>query len=295
MDPEDEDFFEYATAVSDKGVPIPDGEADVYAELGGSEILPITDMNGLPLSKLVSTGFQYPRFKVPSGQTLVWAKSGEYWTPLRSVFGSRGKDGVGIESIDVDPVTGVLTITLTNGDVLNLGSIVGPPGSGVDTDGSTAGQVLKTYGDGLLTYWADEAREVELRKGTTSIEWRYVGDAAWTPLVALTDLKGADGAPGVGTPGAPGAAVQMRVNGTWLQWKLTTSADWTNLYDLSTLGGGGGGANNFRYLVGGVWQARGTATTPIWYDSGITVDPPWPSDILPGDHTVGATPPVPPS
>ena len=37
------------------------------------------------------------------------------------------------------------------------------------------------------------AKEIELQKSTTHIQWRYVGDTEWTNLVALADLKGSKG------------------------------------------------------------------------------------------------------
>lgn len=44
----------------------------------------------------------------------------------------------------------------------------------------------------------DDGREVELQKGTTHIQWRYVGDPTWTDLVSLDDITGPPG-----TGGAP--------------------------------------------------------------------------------------------
>ena len=41
-----------------------------------------------------------------------------------------------------------------------------------------------------------DGSEVELQKGTTHIQWRYVGGTTWTDLVALDDLKGAAGSNG---------------------------------------------------------------------------------------------------
>lgn len=41
-----------------------------------------------------------------------------------------------------------------------------------------------------------DGREIELRKGSTHIEWRYVGESNWTSLVALDELKGENGAQG---------------------------------------------------------------------------------------------------
>lgn len=57
-----------------------------------------------------------------------------------------------------------------------------------------------------------DGREVELRKDSTHIQWRYAGDAAWTNLVPLTDITGPTGATGAtgatgptGPSGATGA------------------------------------------------------------------------------------------
>lgn len=42
-----------------------------------------------------------------------------------------------------------------------------------------------------------DGREVELRAGGTHIEWRYAGEVAWVPLVALADLEGPQGLQGI--------------------------------------------------------------------------------------------------
>jgi hypothetical protein len=38
-----------------------------------------------------------------------------------------------------------------------------------------------------------DGREIELRKGDTHIQWKYVGDDAWADLIAISDLKGEKG------------------------------------------------------------------------------------------------------
>ena len=47
-----------------------------------------------------------------------------------------------------------------------------------------------------------DAREVELRKSSTAIQWRYAGDSEWTDLVTLAELTGPEGKgdPGEGVP-----------------------------------------------------------------------------------------------
>ena len=62
-----------------------------------------------------------------------------------------------------------------------------------------------------------DGRDIELQKGTAYIQWRYVGELAWTNLVPLTELHGTDGTNGTngytpikgvdyndGAPGTPG-------------------------------------------------------------------------------------------
>ena len=39
----------------------------------------------------------------------------------------------------------------------------------------------------------NDGREVEMQKGSTHIQWRYVGEPSWTNLVALADIKGPKG------------------------------------------------------------------------------------------------------
>ena len=38
-----------------------------------------------------------------------------------------------------------------------------------------------------------DAREIELQKGETSIQWRYAGDQEWTDLISLAEITGSDG------------------------------------------------------------------------------------------------------
>lgn len=53
-----------------------------------------------------------------------------------------------------------------------------------------------------------DAREIELRKSATAIQWRYTGDETWNDLVALAEITGAQGEQGIpgpkGEPGVPG-------------------------------------------------------------------------------------------
>ena len=54
-----------------------------------------------------------------------------------------------------------------------------------------------------------DAREIELRKSATAIQWRYTGDETWNDLVTLEEITGAQGEQGIpgpkGDPGVTGA------------------------------------------------------------------------------------------
>ena len=60
-----------------------------------------------------------------------------------------------------------------------------------------------------------DAREIELQKSSTAIQWRYVGDEKWNDLISLAEITGPQGEQGIpgpqgptgpqGEPGEPGA------------------------------------------------------------------------------------------
>jgi len=96
-------------------------------------------------------------------------------------------------------------------------------------DGATTYKlVVNATGDGIefipdTTDGEDgtDGREVELQKGTTHIQWRYVGETEWNDLVALDDITGPQGDQGVqgeqgiqGIQGSAGADGEDGVNGT---------------------------------------------------------------------------------
>lgn len=62
-----------------------------------------------------------------------------------------------------------------------------------------------------------DAREIELRKSATAIQWRYTGDETWNDLVALAEITGAQGEQGIpgpkGEPGAAGAQGEQGIQG----------------------------------------------------------------------------------
>ncbi len=54
------------------------------------------------------------------------------------------------------------------------------------------------------------AREIELQKSETHIQWRYIGEEVWKDLVALNDIKGDAG--DKGDTGDRGLPVSININ-----------------------------------------------------------------------------------
>jgi hypothetical protein len=59
-----------------------------------------------------------------------------------------------------------------------------------------------------------DAREIELRKSATAIQWHYTGDETWNDLVTLAEITGAQGEQGIpGPKGEPGATGAQGIQG----------------------------------------------------------------------------------
>ena len=78
------------------------------------------------------------------------------------------------------------------------------------------------------------AKNIEVQRAETHIQWRYEGEA-WQNLVVLADIEGPSGQNGA--DGANGKTPEFRVNENSLQWRYSGNEIWLNLYDLSVLKG----------------------------------------------------------
>lgn len=78
-------------------------------------------------------------------------------------------------------------------DLVALADITGPKG---DTGDTGPQGPAGADGSGSGTGGTD-GREVELRKNTTHLQWRYVGAVTWIDLVALADITGQQGDTGL--------------------------------------------------------------------------------------------------
>ena len=81
------------------------------------------------------------------------------------------------------------------------------------------------------------AKNIEVQRAETHIQWRYEGDE-WQNLVAIADITGPTGQKGA--DGANGKTPEFRVSENTLQWRYTGDEIWLNLYDLTALKGADG-------------------------------------------------------
>lgn len=100
-------------------------------------------------------------------------------------------------------------------NLVSLADITGPQGEKGDTgDTGPQGPAGQDGVDGGSSGSGVDGREVELRTGTTHIQWRYVGDTTWINLVALSDITGPQGLQGPqGEKGDPGATTVSGIDG----------------------------------------------------------------------------------
>lgn len=107
---------------------------------------------------------------------------------------------------------------------------------------------------------------IEVQTSATHIQWRVLGDAAWTNLIALSALEGADGPP-----------VELQVGATHIQWRVLGAPAWIDLVPLASLAGPpgtpGDGAWSERRLIAAQTLANDT-TMRDWFATagGLTLD-----------------------
>ncbi len=143
------------------------------------------------------------------------------------INGANGKDGMnGIDG--KDGVNGKDGINGANGkDGIN--GVDGTDGqNGIDGKDGTDGVNGK---DGM------NAKNIEVQRAETHIQWRYEG-GEWQNLVAIADIEGPAGQKG--TDGANGKTPEFRVSENILQWRYVGDEIWLNLYDLTALKGADG-------------------------------------------------------
>ena len=143
------------------------------------------------------------------------------------INGTNGKDGMN----GVDGRDGANGENGTDGK----NGINGANGKdGINGIDGTDGQNGKDGTDGVNGKDGVDAKNIEVQRAETHIQWRYEGDE-WQNLVAIADIEGPAGQNG--KDGANGKTPEFRVNENILQWRYVGDEIWLNLYDLTALKG----------------------------------------------------------
>ena len=143
--------------------------------------------------------------------------------------GTNGTDGVGIDNINVD-TDGKLTVTLTNGNTVDLGVIKGEKGEdGINgtngADGKSAYDIAKENGyTGTVTEWLTSINgtDGEDGRGVSGVEINTAGELVLTftdsTSVNLGNIKGTDGQNGTNGKSAYEIAQDNGYTGTETEW-----------------------------------------------------------------------------
>ena len=123
----------------------------------------------------------------------------------------KGVDGTSITNVEINN-KGELVITLSTGEIKNLGSIKGETGS--------------------------NGKEVEFKVENGYLKWQYVGENNWKDLIALSKLQGEQGA--AGDDGSDGKEIELKVEDGYLKWQYVGENNWKNLIFVESLKGSQG-------------------------------------------------------
>lgn len=145
-------------------------------------------------------------------------------TELTGAAGENGRDGANGEN-GTDGKNGINGANGKDG----MNGVDGTDGqNGIDGKDGTDGANGK---DGM------NAKNIEVQRAETHIQWRYEG-GEWQNLVAIADIEGPAGQNG--TDGVNGKTPEFRVSENILQWRYVGDEIWLNLYDLTALKGADG-------------------------------------------------------
>lgn len=166
------------------------------------------------------------------------------WTNLIAISALKGEKGDDGDSVELQIDSGYIQWRVADGvdiwkNLLAVSTLKGDAGDNIELNVS-GGYIRWRVADGVDTWKnliatsalkGEKGDEIELQKSATHIQWKYASSGSWTNLVALSDLKGADGA-----NGADGKEVSLQKSATHIQWRLGTGA-WQNLVALADLKG----------------------------------------------------------
>ena len=140
----------------------------------------------------------------------------------------------------------------------------------------------------------EDGSALQIRVSDGYIQWKLETDTEWNNVIAVDDLKGADGvtphigedgywyigdtSTGVkaqGEDGKDGNALQMRNSGGYIQWKLETDSEWNNVIAVDDLKGADGATpeigSNGNWFING--EDTGKQSTGDKGEKGATFTP----------------------
>ena len=232
----------------------------------------------------------------------------------------QGPAGKGISTVTIND-SGIMTIVYSDGTSSEIGNVIGPQGpegkqgpqgiqgeSGFSPVVSTSKEnkvttVTITDSIGEHTFEINDGADgskgekgdqgengnsIEIAVNGDYIQWRVVGDLAWTNLIAVAALKGEKGDQGdkgekgdqgeqgeQGLPGVDGKNIELGISETYIQWRVVESEEWNNLIPISSLvGNAGRGISSIEFTSSTGGDTAGLAgakdTYQILYTDGLT-------------------------
>ena len=148
-------------------------------------------------------------------------------TGAQGPVGPAGKNGVDGKEIELQKGSShiewrykgtglwnqLIALTELKGDPGQAGA-VGPQGprgeNGAPGAKGETGETGPRGEQGVAGQKGADGKEIELKKGDTHIEWQYAGTNSWQQLVALSELKGEQGAQGATGPAADLGSYQKK-------------------------------------------------------------------------------------
>ena len=148
-------------------------------------------------------------------------------TGAQGPVGPAGKNGVDGKEIELqkgsshiewrykgtDLWNQLIALTELKGDPGQAGA-VGPQGprgeNGAPGAKGDTGETGPRGEQGVAGQKGADGKQIELKKGDTHIEWQYAGTNSWQQLIALSELKGEQGAQGATGPAADLGSYQKK-------------------------------------------------------------------------------------
>lgn len=246
-------------------------------------------------SELPSTGQQIGDCYLINGHLWVYTNSSKE-TAINGFDDAgniQGPTGKGISAVTINN-SGIMTIAYSDGTSSEIGNVLGPQGpegkqgpqgmqgeSGFSPVVSTSkidkvttvtitdstGEHTFEINDGIdgtngeKGEQGEAGKSIEIAVNGDYIQWRVVGDLAWTNLIAVAALKGDKGEQGdkgdqglqgekgeQGLPGVDGKNIELGTSETYIQWRVVGTEEWNNLIPISTLvGSAGRGINSIEF------------------------------------------------